>query len=395
MKSAGGSAEETEEEDIPVSDLYDWSADMFCEPMLRKEKEVEEEEANQRGWRIKTADAFMETTLREQHSEGIHKIDEQLAFLETSGEVGNVIFHPYISILYSSSDVDVINVWNWTASSQVNVFRNSSSRYRARITSMHVINELESSPLLLVGSEDGLVRVWKDLELAGRQEVVAGWCAAPELNKRSTDRSGLLCGWFSRLGQLCVAGEMGFIKIWDAANEICLQNVLTMSEKSTTALACRDEYEPCISIGCSDGTVRSFDLRTPTTFGPSQTFHGHKGSIVKVQLETENEFEMVSACTDGQVRMWDIRNGQCLSALEVFKHRQSAFASHSHERIFASGSSNQFIKVFDAAGTTLSMIYYHDGFLGQRMGPISCLAFHPCKMVLAAGATDGIISIYR
>ena len=67
---AGGSAEETEEEDIPVSDLYDWSADMFCEPMLRKEKEVEEEEANQRGWRIKTADAFMETTLREQHSEG-------------------------------------------------------------------------------------------------------------------------------------------------------------------------------------------------------------------------------------------------------------------------------------------------------------------------------------
>lgn len=90
----------------------------------------------------------------------------------------------------------------------------------------------------------------------------------------------------------CVAGEMGFIKIWDAANEICLQNVLTMSEKSTTALACRDEYEPCISIGCSDGTVRSFDLRTPTTFGPSQTFHGHKGSIVKVQLETENEFEV-------------------------------------------------------------------------------------------------------
>ena len=54
-------------------------------------------------------------------------------------------------------------------------------------------------------TEDGLVRVWKDLELAGRQEVVAGWCAAPELNKRSTDRSGLLCGWFSRLGQLVSA----------------------------------------------------------------------------------------------------------------------------------------------------------------------------------------------
>jgi hypothetical protein len=87
-------------------------------------------------------------------------------------------------------------------------------------------------------------------------------------------------------------------------------------------------------------------------------------------------------------------------------------------------------------GEELSLIRYHDGFLGQRIGPVSCLAFHPyveqkrkkreslslcvCACVffivttplssflkmrfylslsrlhilLAAGATDSMISIY-
>jgi len=40
------------------------------------------------------------------------------------------------------------------------------------------------------------------------------------------------------------------------------------------------------------------------------------------------------------------------------------------------------------------MIRYHEGFLGQRIGPVSCLQFHPHRPVLAAGATDSIVAIY-
>ena len=43
----------------------------------------------------------------------------------------------------------------------------------------------------------------------------------------------------------------------------------------------------------------------------------------------------------------------------------------------ASGAHNQCIKVFNTDGDTLSMTRYHDGFLGQRIAPVSCLAFHP------------------
>lgn len=43
----------------------------------------------------------------------------------------------------------------------------------------------------------------------------------------------------------------------------------------------------------------------------------------------------------------------------------------------SSGSMNQFIAVYNANGDVISNIKYYDGFMGQRIGAISCLAFHP------------------
>lgn len=42
-----------------------------------------------------------------------------------------------------------------------------------------------------------------------------------------------------------------------------------------------------------------------------------------------------------------------------------------------SGSMNQFTAVYSGSGELISSIKYYDGFMGQRVGAISCLAFHP------------------
>jgi len=55
-----------------------------------------------------------------------------------------------------------------------------------------------------------------------------------------------------------------------------------------------------------------------------------------------------------------------------------------------SGSHKQFIKVFDMEGTTLNVIKYHEGFLGQRIGPISSLAFHPYVQTCSARALSAL-----
>ena len=45
-----------------------------------------------------------------------------------------------------------------------------------------------------------------------------------------------------------------------------------------------------------------------------------------------------------------------------------------------SASAQQFIGVFNQSGDTLSQIKYHVGFMGQRIAPVTCLAFHPYKV---------------
>lgn len=42
-----------------------------------------------------------------------------------------------------------------------------------------------------------------------------------------------------------------------------------------------------------------------------------------------------------------------------------------------SGSMNQFTAIYSGNGELINHIKYYDGFMGQRVGAISCLAFHP------------------
>ena len=41
---------------------------------------------------------------------------------------------------------------------------------------------------------------------------------------------------------------------------------------------------------------------------------------------------------------------------------------------------NQYVGVYNQSGDTLSTIKYHDGFMGQRIGAICSLAFHPYRV---------------
>ena len=82
-------------------------------------------------------------------------------------------------------------------------------------------------------------------------------------------------------------------------------------------------------------------------------------------------------------------------SLEVQKSELTALEVHNCAPIMASGSHSQFIKLMTLGGEQLgNIIKYHDGFLGQRIGPVSSLAFHPYKMLLAASCTDSMVSIY-
>jgi len=121
--------------------------------------------------------------------------------------------------------------------------------------------------------------------------------------------------------------------------------------------------------------------------------HEHTSWIVNAHLRTDVP-EVISGSYNGTVKFWDVRTMRSFRTREIHKGQMTAMQVHPCAPVMASGSHAQFIKLLTLSGEQLSMIRYHDGFLGQRIGPVSCLAFHPTQLMFAAGATDSIISVY-
>jgi len=136
-----------------------------------------------------------------------------------------------------------------------------------------------------------------------------------------------------------------------------------------------------------------FDLRAPSK--PVVFYAEHGSWIVNTAFTTfGGRPELLSGCIGGDCKFWDLRLPASLRNLDVQRSPMTAFAVHNKVPLIASGAHAQFLKILDFEGETKNVIRYHEGFLGQRIGAVSCLAFHPYKLLLAAGATDPFISLY-
>jgi regulator-associated protein of mTOR len=118
---------------------------------------------------------------------------------------------------------------------------------------------------------------------------------------------------------------------------------------------------------------------------------------VSVCVQNEGEHEIISGSVSGDIRFWDVRVGRrSFKQLEAQNYPMTALVAHNFAPILATGSHNQHIKTFNTSSLEkINVIRYYAGFTGQCIGPTSCLAFHPFKLVLAAGATDSIVAIYK
>ena len=60
---------------------------------------------------------------------------------------------------------------------------------------------------------------------------------------------------------------------------------------------------------------------------------------------------------------------------------------------------NQFTAIYNGNGELINNIKYYDGFMGQRVGAISCLAFHPhwvCTFTPGfLGRAEGLVGAAR
>jgi F-box and WD-40 domain protein CDC4 len=133
-----------------------------------------------------------------------------------------------------------------------------------------------------------------------------------------------------------------------------------------------------VSGGC-DRDVRVWDLKTGNCM---QILKGHSSTVRCLQMVDENT--AVSGSRDTTVRVWDIRSGQCLQVLEG--HNSSVRCLEVVGDICVSGSYDFTAKVWRISDGTL--LHTLSGHFSQ----IYCLAFDGKK--IATGSLDASIRVW-
>jgi len=301
---------------------------------------------------------------------------EQVAALSTGFEqVSALLFHPFEPLLVVAEKRQV-GVWDAREMERVNVFSNENAR-GSKLSALQWLNDQHVS-LLLAGSDDGVVRLWKGVHVRDTApELVSAWLAV-----RSMPRGngvGLVLDWQQETGHLLAAGPVDSIRVWDVEREICVLD-LPVDSDSYVSSVCSASGGGVVYAGCGDGVVRMYDLRAD-----SHTIHNvskHAQSVVTVKVQQRHRWsavphaqggmdftdgDLISGGVNGDIHLSDTRMlgqshvhnvGLPASALHSSVVRSmaafdkaglplDALAVHEHAPLFAAGSRKQVVRIAD------------------------------------------------
>ncbi|XP_051754045.1 regulatory-associated protein of mTOR isoform X4 [Ctenopharyngodon idella] len=369
--------------------LCDWSAKYFAQPVMKipEEHDLESQVRKEREWRF-LRNARVRRQSQRITQRGVTRLDDQIFINRNPGVPSVVKFHPFNPCI-AVADKDSICFWDWEKGERLDYFYNGNPRY-TRITSMEYLNGHDCS-LLLTATDDGALRIWKNFADQRNPEMVTAWQGLSDMLP-TTRGAGMVVDWEQETGLLMTSGDVRVIRIWDTEREMKVQDIPTGADSCVTSLSC-DPQRSLVAAGLGDGSVRVYDRR----MGPNEcrvmTYREHGAWVVKAHLQKEPEGHIISVSVNGDVRFFDPRTPESINVLQTVKGL-TALDIHPQANLFACGSMNQFIAVYNSNGDVISNIKYYDGFMGQRIGAISCLAFHPYWPHLAVGSNDYYMSIY-
>ncbi|XP_041978597.1 uncharacterized protein LOC121732708 isoform X2 [Aricia agestis] len=339
-----------------------------------------------------------------------------------------VLFHPYEQHAAVASK-DNFGVWDWGTAAKLCVGR--WERAWGRITSLAYLNAHARALLAVAshagnvavyrpgssGTEPALVGAWRALDVRPAPEyrpppaqpiyslaqlVTEQWSTGDEKqvnkNKSADSKSGAMSAysppppatlvrWGARAGVLALGGAAPALRLWDARAELLLRDVPTGSDAPVTALWLGGDTA---LAGFGDGAVRAWDARAPRPLFALPPL----AARVLCAAPRPDLHALVAGGVDGEVRIYDTR--KLSSPVHTVRAPAPLAALDVHPRadLLACGSVNQCISIYDLRGSHLNTIKFHEGFMGARIGPVSCLAFHPLRCALGVGAKDATVSVY-
>ncbi|KAK0656661.1 raptor N-terminal caspase like domain-containing protein [Cercophora newfieldiana] len=376
---------------LPIASTFlEWSIEYFREPQM-KAPEADEpgsQEYNERLWRRARNEAVLRETQPQKTHARTHKWNSQIGIINNGAQPAKMTFHQFENYVAVADDGNTVNVWDWKQNSRKSRFSNGNPE-GSKISDMKFINE-DDQALLMTGSSDGVLRIYRNYDSEETVELAAAWRALTHMVPSNVN-SGMVFDWQQVNGQVLVAGDERVIRIWNAGSELCTHEIPARSGSCVTSLTSDQMTGSIFVAGFGDGAIRVFDTRMKPQESMVRKWKDESRQWVRsVHMQRGGQRELVSASRNGTVRLWDIRMDEPLKELLATKDVLRTASTHEHLPVFAVGTSAHLVKVFDFDGHELSRLEPYSSFLqGSKGTPIASTAFHPHRMVLGCAARGG------
>jgi regulatory associated protein of mTOR len=207
------------------------------------------------------------------------------------------------------------------------------------------------------------------------------------------------------------------------------QDINARSGSPITSLTSDQVEGNLFAAGFGDGALRLYDQREKPQNALVRVWKEHKAWLTNVHLQRGGQRELVTASRDGYVKLWDLRwdrsirtlqvapppttgsgGATGLAGLAVGTHSTVAhptasaappreglrvLAVHEHAPVLAVGTEGRAVRIFRTSGVPLSSFEPSVArFIGAASG-VSCVAFHPHRMIVAAAAVgDSHVNLF-
>ncbi|CAP81274.1 Pc12g16470 [Penicillium rubens Wisconsin 54-1255] len=394
---------------IPLKSRFlDWSTEYFREPQMKPNEPDEpgSSDYNQRLWRRGRNEKIIAETQPLKGKAGASRWDNSVALLSNGSQPHKMCFHQFEDHIAVADDRDTIAIWDWQNHKRLNQFSNGNP-VGSKINEVRYINE-DDQALLMTGSSDGVIKLFRHYETNKDIEVVTAFRALPELIP-SNRNAGLVLDWQQGQGKALVAGDVKVIRVWNAATEVCTNDIPARSGSCITSLTSDQVAGNIFVAGFGDGAVRVFDQRLKPTTSMVKVWREHKQWITNVHMQRGGLRELISGGRNGEVRLWDLRMDNPISTIYATKDTLRTLSVHEHAPVFSMyvssaaischfvcskltcrrGTNRHEVKTFNVDGTYLSTFEPYSSFLHHnRSSPIASTAFHPHRTVLACAALN-------
>ncbi|KIX07904.1 uncharacterized protein Z518_02558 [Rhinocladiella mackenziei CBS 650.93] len=415
------------------STLLEWSTEYFREPQMRPNDPDEPGSAdyNSRLWRRNRNEKIIADNQPLKGVAGSSKWTRLEGFLNNQNQPMKMTFHQFDDHLAVTDDRDTVSIWDFQKNEQLSRFSNGNPA-GSRINDAKFLNE-DDQPLLMVGSSDGVLKVYRNYQSSTEVKVITAFRALTELIP-SNKNAGLVFDWQQGQGKALVAGDVKVIKVWNAATELCVGDIPARSSSCVTSLTSDQVAGQIFIAGFGDGVIRVFDQRLNPRTAMVKIWREHRQWITNIHMQRGGVRELVSASRNGEVKLWDLRNDRSVLTMNGTSSSPSKYeyidastgpvekgnppstpahtsttllrslSVHEHAPVFAIGTDKHEVKSFNTTGDALGVFEPLPSRLAQVVGgsfagrgyqsPIVATAYHPHRMLLACAALgDGHVSL--